>query len=97
VGVAELAGEVNAARADLAEEEHRSAPQQDGLHAEEVAGDAASRLLAQELAPTRAVSSWCRPEPVVEQDATDRTASDADRQLPQLAGDALVAPARVRP
>ena len=54
------AGEVDAAALKLDEEEHVVATQEGSLDREEVAGQDASSLLAQELAPSRPRAPWRR-------------------------------------
>jgi hypothetical protein len=61
----------------------------------EVAGDDGCRLRAQELTPAGARASRRRPEGGAREQPADRARRDREAELVELAGDALVAPARV--
>jgi hypothetical protein len=62
---------------------------------EKVALDDACCLLAQELAPAQARSSWGGVDPVAAQDVPDRARGEREAEPGQFAVDALVAPARI--
>src|SRR6266496_1616064 len=74
--VGRATGEVDAAALDFDEEEHVEAAQRDRLDREEVAGEHAGGLLAEELAPARPRVPRRRPKPVGKQDAPDRARRD---------------------
>src|SRR5919199_4257663 len=86
---------MDAAAFELDGEEHVEAAQRERLDGEEVAGQHARGLLAQELPPARARAPRRRPQLACKQDAPDRARRDTQTQLQQLAGDPRVAPARV--
>src|SRR5207302_904226 len=65
------------------------------LDGEEVAGEHAGGLLAEEFAPAWARAPRRGPKAVGEQDPPDRARRDAQAELAQLAGDPRVAPAWV--
>ena len=99
-GAARIGGaarQVHAAACEFDAEEQVEAAQRDRLDGEEVAGEHAGGLLAQELRPARPRAPRRRPKPVGKQDAPDRARRDTQAQLQQLAGDPRVAPARVLP
>src|SRR6266566_1232907 len=70
--VGRAARHVNAAAFEFDEEEHVEAAERDRLDGEEVAGEHAGGLLAEELSPARARAPGRRPKTVGEQDAPDR-------------------------
>src|SRR5262249_40881295 len=89
------AGEVDAAAAELDEEEDVVAAQSDRVNGEEVARQHARRLLAQELAPAWSVASRCRLQSWCQREPPDGAGRDVHAQLEQFAGDSRGAPARV--
>jgi hypothetical protein len=97
VGLVVQPVEVDAAAFEFDEEEHVEAAQRDRLDGEEVAGEHAGGLLAEEFAPARSRAPRRGPKTAGEQDAPDRARRHAQAELQQLAGDPRVAPARVLP
>jgi hypothetical protein len=95
--VGRSAGQVDAAAFELDEEEHVEAAQRERLDGEEIAGEHARRLLAEEVAPGWARASRRGPETVGKQDAPDRARRYAQAQFQQLAGDPWIAPIRILP
>jgi hypothetical protein len=89
------ARQVDAAVFEFDEEEHVEAAQRDRFDGEEVAGEHARGLLAQELLPAWARTPQRRPRAGGEQDAPDRARRDTQAEFQQLAGDPRVAPTRV--
>ena len=89
------ASEVHAAALKLDEEEHVVAAQERGLDGEEVTGDDAGRLRTQEVAPARPQASRRRSKASTRKQAANGARRDAEAELAELAGDALIAPARV--
>src|SRR5215216_5484831 len=69
--------------------------QKDGLDREEVAGEHARRLRAEEGAPRRARSLRCRLEASLEQHLAHRSRRNRDAETFELADDPLVSPVRV--
>ena len=86
--------DVQAAGADLDEEQHVEGLQECGLHGEEVTGDDALGLATQELAPGR-TSPRGGAEAFAGQQPLDGARPDADAELAQLPLDPHVAPAWV--
>src|SRR4029450_6302882 len=74
------------------EEEHVEAAERDRLDGEEIAGEHAGGLQAEELAPAWARAPWRGPKTVGEQDAPDRARGHSQAELVQLAGDPRAAP-----
>jgi hypothetical protein len=97
IGVGRHAGQVDPAGGQLDEEQHIQPPQADGVDREEVAGEDAGRLLAQERPLGRGRRSWRRVQSMTAQRGADRGCRDPDAEPEQLALDALVAPAWVLP
>src|SRR6266487_2931082 len=95
VGVGGDAGDVHAPALELDEEEDIQAAQPNGVDREEVALDDPGCLLAQELAPAEARSSWGGVDAVPAQDVPDRARGEREAEPGQFAVDALVAPARI--
>src|SRR4051794_28082110 len=93
------AEDVQVAVADFEYEQDVEPPQRHrAVDLEEVDGQHAGGLGAQELQPTRiGVSRWRRWDPVALQDPTDRRGADAVTEFEQLALDPAVPPARVLP
>jgi hypothetical protein len=75
----------------------KEAAQRERLDGEEVAGEDAGCLLAQELLPARACAPRRGPKPVGEQDPPDRARRHTQAELQQLAGDPRVTPTWVLP
>ena len=80
----------------LDHEEHVELLERHGVHGEEVRGEDALCLGAQELRPGRP-SPWSWSETVLTQDPSDRGRRDADPELSQLSLDADTSPASVLP
>jgi hypothetical protein len=95
--VGRATGEVDAAALEFDEEEHVEAAQRDRLDGEEIAGEHAGGLLAQEFAPAWARASRRGPKTVGKQDPPDRARRHTQAELQQLAGDPRVAPTWVLP
>ena len=89
------AGEVDAAAAELDEEEHVQPLQRDRLDGEEVDREHALRLRPQERAPGESASRAGRAEPGLAQDLLHGRGGDCDAEAVQFADDPLVAPARI--
>jgi hypothetical protein len=82
---------------DLDGEEHVVAPQQHGVHGEEVGGHDALGLGAQELGPGRPSAPWGGAKAVGAEDVGNASLRHAGAELLQLADYPQVAPARVLP
>ena len=95
VGFVGAAGEVDAAAVELDEEEDVVAAEAERLDGEEVAGEDARCLLADELAPARSDPPRRRLESRGEQDPPDAAGRDAVTELEQFSSDPLIAPAWV--
>lgn len=78
---------------DFDHEQHVVAPQQHGVDGEEVGGDDAPSLGAEELGPRGSVSLRRGPESVAEEDVGDTALGDRDAELLEFADDAQVTPA----
>src|SRR2546429_6219899 len=88
---------MDASALKLDEEQHVVTAQERGLDREEVAGDDARRLVAKELPPVGACAPGRRSGArLVEQSANGARQHDPP-ELGELAGNPLVAPARVLP
>ncbi len=72
-------------------------PEPGGLDGEEVAGDDAIRLRAEELGPSWAGPSWGRPRSGSSEQGPDRRCADANPELPKLPSDPDTAPPGVLP
>jgi hypothetical protein len=94
-GVGGAAGEVDAAAAQLDEEEDVEAPQRDGLDGEEVDREHAPRLLAQERPPRESAPATRGTEAGLPQDLADSRRRHFQVEPVDLAGDPLVAATRV--
>src|SRR6266540_1924381 len=95
VWVGRAASEVNASAAKLDVEEHVQAPQGNSLDGEEVDGEHALRLRAQELAPRESGALTGRPEASLADEVAHQTGRDCVTQPAEFADDALVASARI--
>src|SRR6266540_4414463 len=95
--VGRAASKVDAAAFEFDEEEHVEASERDRLDGEEIAGEHAGGLLAEELPPARAQAPRRGSKTIGKQDAPDRAWRRTQAQLQQLASDPRVAPARVLP
>lgn len=80
---------------DLDEEEDVDPSQGDGVDGEEVAGDHALRLVADELTPREPTTLSGRPEAGLDEHLSDACRRDGDPEAGQLADDPPVAPPRV--
>src|SRR5206468_2287071 len=80
---------------ELDEEEHVDPPQGDGLDGEEVAGDHALRLAADELTPGKPASPSRGAEPRLAQELSHARRRDPEPKPGELAGDPPIAPAGV--
>jgi hypothetical protein len=94
-GVRRAAGKVHAPAAELDEEEHVQPPQGNGLHGEEVDGEHAVGLRTEELAPRRSGALARRSEAAPPKQLAHRGGRHREAEATELAGDPLVAPARV--
>src|SRR6266545_152729 len=86
---------MHSAAVELDEEEHVQPLQPDGLDGEEVDGEHAVRLRAEELAPREAGALASRPEASLLEELAHRSGRDRNAEPMQLTGDPLVAPAWV--
>jgi hypothetical protein len=86
---------MDAPAAELDEEEHVQPLQRDRLDGEEVDCEHALRLCAQERSPGESASRAGRAEARLMEDLLYRRGGDGDAEAVQLAGDPLVAPARI--
>ena len=75
------AGDVNTSAGDLDAKEHVVATQEGGLDGEEVAGDVARRLRAQELAPGRSRAARRRSEARTGEQPPDRARRNREAEL----------------
>jgi hypothetical protein len=91
------AGQVHPPVLEFNDEEHVQPGQPDRFDGQEVAGEHAGRLGAQELRPAWSAASWCRSQAVAAQDGAHRDRRHPDAELAALADDAQVSPARVFP
>src|SRR5262249_47039133 len=66
-----------------------------GVDAEDVAGDDARSLLAQECSPTRPAQAGGRSRPMAAQQCSDRRGRNTQAELRQFPLNALIAPPRV--
>jgi hypothetical protein len=89
--------DVQVAITDLEHEQDGEPPQRHrGVDVEEVDGQHARPLRAQELSPAGVgVPRWRRRDPVAAQDPADRRGADAMAEFEQLALDSAVSPGRV--
>jgi hypothetical protein len=94
-GVGGAVGEMDAAAAMLDEEEDVETPEGDRVDGEEVDGEHASRLLPQECPPGQAGTLFGRSDALLAQDLADGGRRHLQAESVDLAGDPLVAPARV--
>src|SRR5829696_1693354 len=92
-GVGGDTSEVDSSDVQLDEEQHVPPLQKHGVHGEEVAGEDAGCLAAQERPPRRGSGSsiWCRLEAVGAQDPGDGAGRDSAAKVQQFPADALVA------
>src|SRR4051812_21768420 len=86
---------MDAATRQLEEEEHVQASQPKRLDGKEVTFDDPSGLLAEELRPAQACSSWCGLDAVALENVPDAAGRQQDPEPDQFAVDPLVAPAWV--
>jgi hypothetical protein len=91
------AGEVNAATADLDEEEDVEPGQPHGIDGEEVGSQDLIGVLANEVAPRALASPWSWRQIVTAEHLADGEVGAAVAELEELALDAAIAPARVLP
>src|SRR5215831_12207604 len=84
--VGRAACQMHAAASELDEEEHVEAAQRERLDGEEIAGEHAGGLLAQELPPARPRTSRSRRKTVGKEDTPDRARRHTEAELAQLAG-----------
>ncbi len=87
VGVSRCWAEVDPPAAELDEHEDVERPEPGGLDGEEVAGDDAIRLRAEELGPSWAGPSWGRTRSGSSEQGPDRRCADANPELPKLPSD----------
>jgi hypothetical protein len=95
--VRRAAGEVSAAVSEFEEEEHVVAAERERLDGEEVTGERAPGLLAEELPPTWPRAPRGRFKSRGQKQPPNRAWRDTEAQFQQLAGDPWVAPARILP
>jgi len=95
VRVPRCAGYVNAAGADLDEEQHVEGLEEGGFHGEEVTCQDALGLGTQELGPARTGSAGCGSESLFEKDSPNGGCPHMDAEFAELALDPDVAPTGV--
>jgi hypothetical protein len=93
--VGRAARQVDATAAELDEEQHIEATKRDRLDGEEVAGEHAGALLAEEVPPARPRTPRRRLKTGREQHASNRARRGAQAELQRFARDSGVAPARI--
>jgi|SRR5262245_8568369 len=91
VGVSRASGKMDTTAGDLDEEQHVQPLKPDGVHREEIHGDDALRLRAQEFTPCGALAPACWPELFLAQDLLDRGCRYDDAEAFELANNALIA------
>ena len=96
-GVSGYPEEVHPAGADFHDEQNVKAAQGEGVEGDEVSGQQADGLRAQEGPPPGVGPPWCWAEPGGGQDPPDGAGTDAVAESGEFAVDAAVAPGRVFP
>jgi hypothetical protein len=86
------AEDVDAPAGDFHDEQHVESAQPDGVEMEEVGGQQAGRLGAEERPPVRVYPTRCRPQVCGGQDAADGAGADVVSESGELALDAAVTP-----
>ena len=95
VWVGRAGGEMYAAVIEFDEKEDVEPTKRDRLEREEVDGENASRLRAEELPPRKAAPLTRRAEIVIAQDLADCGGRNGSAEILELSGDSLIAPAWV--
>src|SRR5665811_653511 len=87
----------SSAASDVYKRQDVERPEPGGLDGEEVAGDDAIRLRAEELGPRWAGPSWGRTRSCDPEQGPDRRCAHSEAELPELAFDPDTAPTGVLP